>query len=107
MARWRRRRPEEDGPRRLGEALARIEREAGARPATATASVFEAWEDIAGDVLASHVVPKRVDGEVLVLAADGPIWATQTRRLADDLASKVAERCGWRPVAIEVVAAQR
>lgn len=107
MARWRRRRPDEDGPRKLGEVLARIERDSGARPATATASVFEAWDEIAGEMLAAHVRPKRVDGEVLVLAADGPIWATQTRRLTDELAAKVAERCGWRPVSIEVVAAQR
>lgn len=107
MPRWRRRSWGDQDPRRLGEVLARLERDAGARPATATGSVFEAWEEIAGSHLAAHVQPRRVDGEVLVLAADGPIWATQTRRLAAELADKVADRCGWRPVSIEVVSAQR
>ena len=106
MPRWRRW-GSEDGPRSIGEVLARIERSMGARPEAATSSVFEAWPRIAGEAMAAHVSPKRVDGEVLILAADGPIWATQTRRLTDELAAKVAEHCGWRPVSIEVVSATR
>ncbi|MEI7746322.1 MAG: DUF721 domain-containing protein [Actinomycetota bacterium] len=102
MSRWRKQK-EDEGPKPLGEFLGQFERAVGARPTSATASVFEAWPEIAGEVLAAHVKPLRVKAEVLVVSADGPIWATQTQRLASQISDEVERTCGWRPRSIEVI----
>jgi predicted nucleic acid-binding Zn ribbon protein len=53
--------------------------------------------------MAEHVRPTRLDREVLVVTVDHPAWATQVRRLGDDLLDLVAERTGLaRPQRVEV-----
>ncbi len=68
------------GPRPLADSVASLLARLGA-PASASTmeALFARWEDLAGAQLAAHVRPRRVDGAVLVLAADHPAWATRAR----------------------------
>ena len=47
--------------------------------------------------MAGHVQPIRLDSEALVVSVDHPAWATQVRRLGDELLDRVAEETGARP----------
>jgi hypothetical protein len=41
--------------------------------------VFTRWVDVAGELLAGHVEPLRLDGSTLLVIADHPTWATRAR----------------------------
>jgi predicted nucleic acid-binding Zn ribbon protein len=70
----------QEGPRPLGESMPALLGRLGAPPSTSVMeALFARWEDLAGPQLAAHVRPRRVDGAVLVLAADHPAWATRAR----------------------------
>ncbi len=75
--------------------------------APASASTMEAlfarWEDLAGPELAAHVRPRRVDGAVLVLAADHPAWATRARLGSGRILELVRSSGGSGITRIEVV----
>jgi predicted nucleic acid-binding Zn ribbon protein len=43
------------------------------------AVVFARWAEVAGEVLAHHVEPLRIDGSTLLVVADHPAWATRAR----------------------------
>jgi predicted nucleic acid-binding Zn ribbon protein len=61
---------------------------ASASPATMEA-VFTRWTEIAGEELAGHVRPLRIDGSALVVAADHPAWATRARMQAGPILAQV------------------
>ncbi len=42
-------------------------------------AVFTRWDELVGEELGAHLRPLRVDGQVLVVAADHPAWATRAR----------------------------
>ena len=44
--------------------------------------------------MAEHVRPVRLDGESLVVSVDHPAWATQVRRMGEQLLDRVAEETG-------------
>jgi predicted nucleic acid-binding Zn ribbon protein len=53
--------------------------------------------------MAEHVRPVRLDAESLVVSVDHPAWATQVRRMGDQLLDRVAEETGAdRPSRVEV-----
>jgi predicted nucleic acid-binding Zn ribbon protein len=70
----------QEGPRPLGASMPALLGRLGAPPSTSVMeALFARWEELAGPELAAHVRPRRVDGPVLVLAADHPAWATRAR----------------------------
>jgi predicted nucleic acid-binding Zn ribbon protein len=80
-----------DGPRPVGESLPRVLGRLGAATTPATMeAVFTRWDEIAGADLSGHVRPVRVDGRVLVVAADHPAWATRARMQSGRILAQVA-----------------
>jgi len=75
----------------------------GQGDAGAFGAVFSRWEEIAGPAIAGHVQPLRISGDVLVLRADHPAWATQVRALAPTLLAQIREITGGSPTRLEVV----
>jgi predicted nucleic acid-binding Zn ribbon protein len=59
--------------------MPRVLRRIGAPSPVTMAVVFTRWADVAGEVLARHVEPLRIDGSTLLLTADHPTWATRAR----------------------------
>lgn len=52
-------------------------------------TVFAAWEELVGSVMAAHSSPVRlVDGE-LVVAVDDPAWATEMRFFSGELIDRI------------------
>jgi predicted nucleic acid-binding Zn ribbon protein len=65
--------------------------------------LFAQWPEIVGVAMAAHVQPVRLDDTALVVTVDHPAWATQIRRMGDDLLDRVAEETGTaRPNRLEV-----
>jgi predicted nucleic acid-binding Zn ribbon protein len=65
--------------------------------------LFARWTDIVGAAMADHVQPIRLDDETLVVSVDHPAWATQVRRMGDELLDRVVEVTGAaRPARLEV-----
>ena len=93
-----------NGPRRVGESMPRLLGRLGASTTPATMeAVFTRWEELVGAELGEHLRPVRVDGRALVVAVDHPAWATQVRRMGDQLLDRVAEETGAdRPARVEV-----
>jgi len=91
------------GPRPLSDALDVLVGHFGQGDAGAFGAVFARWEEIAGPAIAGHVRPLRISGEVLVLRADHPAWATQVRALGPTILARVAEVTGGAPSRLEVV----
>jgi len=72
-------------PRRLADSLDGITRSMGGPGAAALRVVFTRWESIAGPALAAHSWPLSVTRKALVVAVDGPGWATSLRALSAQL----------------------
>ena len=65
--------------------------------------LFAEWPAIVGPAMADHVQPIRVDAEALVVSVDHPAWATQVRRLGNELLDRVVNETGVeRPNRLEV-----
>ena len=97
-----RRRGEPDGPRPLGEGIEAAVERLGGGDAAAVGALFGRWEEIAGSALAEHVVPIRMTGGLLHVAADHASWATQVRTLAPSLLRRVNEVTGLVPERLDV-----
>ena len=82
------------GPRRVGGSMARLLGRLGAPPAPATMeAVFARWGEVVGDEVGAHLRPVRVDGSVLVVAADHPAWATRARMESAQILARLRPRC--------------
>lgn len=51
--------------------------------------VFHLWEKIAGEGLANHAKPVRIDNRVLYVEVDDPIWLSQVRYMKLDIMAKI------------------
>jgi predicted nucleic acid-binding Zn ribbon protein len=99
------RRPDgrEGGPRSLGSSLDAVTRHLGLEDSKGIGQLFARWPEIVGAAMAGHVQPIRLDSEALIVSVDHPAWATQVRRLGDDLLDRVVEETGAsRPGRLEV-----
>jgi predicted nucleic acid-binding Zn ribbon protein len=99
------RRPDgrEGGPRSLGPSLDAVTRHLGLEDSKGIGQLFARWPEIVGPAMAGHVQPIRLNSEALVVSVDHPAWATQVRRLGDDLLDRVVEETGAsRPGRLEV-----
>ncbi len=91
------------GPRPLHGSLETVAQRLGLRDSRGVGRLFAEWPAIVGATMAEHVEPIRLDADRLVVSVDHPAWATQVRRLGDDLLDRVAEGTGLaRPVRLEV-----
>ncbi len=53
--------------------------------------IFTIWDRIAGEKLAAHCQPVRIDRGVLYIEVDDPIWLAQLRYMKTDIQAKIAE----------------
>jgi len=51
--------------------------------------VFHLWEEIAGEGLANHARPVRIDERILYVEVDDPIWLSQVRYMKLDIMAKI------------------
>ncbi|NMC95592.1 MAG: DUF721 domain-containing protein [Syntrophorhabdus sp.] len=51
--------------------------------------VFHLWEKIAGEGLANHAKPVRIDNRILYVEVDDPIWLSQVRYMKLDIMAKI------------------
>ncbi len=97
------RRRNDAGPRKIGESLDAVVGRLGSADASALATVFARWETIVGPRVAQHVRPLRVQEGVLVVGADHPAWATETRSLAPRILASLETVTTRPPTRLEVV----
>jgi predicted nucleic acid-binding Zn ribbon protein len=91
------------GPRPIDASLDAVSKKLGMENSRGLGRLFAHWPEIVGPGMADHVKPIRLDQEALVVSVDHPAWATQVRRLGDDLLDRIAERTGLtRPHRVEV-----
>jgi len=91
------------GPRPLDASLDAVSRRLGMKDSRGLGRLFAHWSEIVGPGMAEHVRPVRLDTESLVVSVDHPAWATQVRRMGDQLLDRVAEETGAaRPSRVEV-----
>ena len=83
-----------DDPVPLRDALAAVGKQIGMPAPDALATLMSAWPELVGPVLAQHATVRSVRHGECVVEVDGPVWATQLRYLASDLAARANERCG-------------
>jgi predicted nucleic acid-binding Zn ribbon protein len=87
----------------LESSLEAVARRLGLQDSRGIGRLFADWPTIVGPAMAEHVQPVRLDADSLVVTVDHPAWATQVRRLGDDLLSRVADGTGLvRPQRLEV-----
>lgn len=53
--------------------------------------VFAIWEKIAGEKMAAHCQPVRIDRGILYVEVDDPVWLTQLRYMKIDIQKKIEE----------------
>ena len=95
--------PDPDGPRarRVGEDLDILLGRIGAGSSRTTGIVFTGWTDAVGAGIAAHAQPVSLRGTTLVVAVDGPAYATQLRLMTPQLLTRLGELAG--PGAVEAV----
>ncbi len=54
--------------------------------------VFSCWGEIAGPIVANHSRPVRLNGDVLYVEVDDPIWLSQLRYMKRDILQKIDKR---------------
>jgi predicted nucleic acid-binding Zn ribbon protein len=84
----------EEGPVPLSEALGVLSRRMGMAGPDVLGAVFGRWAELVGPAMAAHVRPLLLQERTLVVAADHPAWATQARRLAGDILTRIGDACG-------------
>jgi len=90
-------------PRALEPSLEALSRKLGMAGAQGFGHLFSHWSEIVGPAMAEHVQPVRLDAEVLIVTVDHPAWATQVRRLGDEILDRVSDQAGVRrPTRLEV-----
>ena len=56
--------------------------------------IKEKWEQIAGSILATHSVPVKKNGRVLVVEADHPVFANDINMMKKIILAKLKDLCG-------------
>ena len=73
----------------VGEALDWLTSQLGLDEQRPAIAVHEHWADAAGEEVAAHAVPRRLDDGVLTVEVDDPAWATHVRYLGPALAASL------------------
>jgi predicted nucleic acid-binding Zn ribbon protein len=85
----------------VGDGLDTVLGRLGAGSSRVTTAVFAGWKDAVGAAIAAHAEPVSLRGTTLVVAVDGPAYATQLRLLTPQLLARLTELAG--PGAVEAV----
>jgi hypothetical protein len=92
--------PGEPGePTTIGDAAALVGEELGLAEPRSFARLVDAWPEIAGDALATHSRVRGIRDEVLEIAVDSPVWATQLWYLERDVVERSSRLVGAGVVA--------
>ena len=86
--------PEEDAFVAVGDALERVRAELGLPESSAFDTLMSRWRDIVGEEVAAHARLRSVRDGVAVIAADGPVWASQLRYLEAAIVEGAAAAVG-------------
>lgn len=86
--------PRHGDPTPLGAALDRLLGRLGAPSADALTTLFERWDELAGEPLAGHGSPVSVDDGVLVVAVTDPLWGTEWRYRQGEVLRRCDEALG-------------
>lgn len=92
-------RPPKPGPREprpLGELIDSMSTTSGWGNRLALGRLRQRWAEVAGNAVAAHSEPVKLDGGVLTIRAEAGAWATELTLLASTLASKADEALGGR-----------
>jgi predicted nucleic acid-binding Zn ribbon protein len=54
--------------------------------------IFSVWAEIAGPTVANHSRPIRLNGDILYVEVDDPIWLSQLRYMKQDMLQKIDKR---------------
>ena len=60
--------------------------------------IKEKWEQIAGSIIATHSVPVKKNGRVLVVEADHPVFANDITMMKKMIMEKIRSVCGNQDV---------
>lgn len=94
----------DNGPLRVGPAIAKVLSRIGASPSPETMElIFTRWEELAGPELAAHLRPMRLQNATLVVGADQPAWATRGRMESERILTRVRHLGDTTITRIEVV----
>lgn len=86
--------PDARDPQPVGSTVDRLVEQRRWRQPLAIGSIIAAWPHIVGVEVASHSVPERVEGGVLVVQADSTAWATELRLLSTAITTRLAQDLG-------------
>ena len=83
---FRRSRRPDNGPQPLANFMTKVLGRLGAPSSLETMEViFTRWVEVAGEEVAAHTQPVRIEGNVLVIGADHPAWVTRCRMDAEHI----------------------
>ncbi len=57
-----------------------------------TYKAFSLWNEIVGERMAHHAKPVRVNGHILYVEVDDPLWLTQLKYMKIDILDKIDKR---------------
>lgn len=86
--------PDPRDPQPFAAVLAKLVRSRGWQRPAAEATVFGAWERVAGADVAAHCRPVRLERGELTLEAESTAWATQLRLLSGRLLNSIGKEIG-------------
>jgi predicted nucleic acid-binding Zn ribbon protein len=78
----------------VGESLEELSRRLGTAPPQTLSVVFARWGEAAGESVAGHVQPERIEGNSLIVSAESPAWASHLRTLAPGILARLRELAG-------------
>ena len=86
-------------PRRIGEALAAVQRRAA--PQTPLAAIQLAWSDAVGEKVAGVAEPIAERGGLVTVACKNAVWAQELDLMQDDILRRLAEAMDAPPRALK------
>jgi predicted nucleic acid-binding Zn ribbon protein len=94
-------------PPAIGEGLRALAELRGWQSHLIAGDLHASWEQVVGPQLAAHTAPLRLQGGVLVLAAESPMWAAEVRQLGSAITGRVNEQLGAGTVTRLTVSVRR
>lgn len=91
----------------VGTALRALAARRGWQSHLVAGDLHAAWDQVVGPQLAAHTAPLRLQGGVLVLAAESALWAAEVRQLGAAITARVNARLGADTVTQITVSVRR
>lgn len=79
-----------DGPQPMGRGIDRVMHHLDAPKVSVIEQVFSEWPRLAGDVIAAHTRPQKIEHGVLHLEVDDPAWAREMQWMSEELLRRVS-----------------